>query len=215
MRKEMSSLSELRCWKIVLRPIKKLVLHTKFVLCRKREAEGRVSKHKARLVIFVNEEDDCQDDSFLRMADFTALRSLICIFIQKGWKRRHLDFASAFSPGKVIRKIYAELPACLFSKHDRDHRGSKLKRSLYGINDAAPVWHDLLVFRFTDLAFRELESALFIIKRHSLIVIMCIDDLIVFGQTDSETNELAISISKNLKIRYPGVPARFLGIPFS
>lgn len=99
-------------------------------------------------------------------------------------ERRQLDFDNAFSHGKGRSKIFAELPACLFSKHERENRVFKQKRSLYGLKNTALVLHDLLVSRFPDPWFHELENTPCVFKRDSLIVICYVDDLMVLEQTD-------------------------------
>lgn len=56
MDKEVAALRELECWTVVDKPVKANVLHSKFVLKKKRKSDGTVAKYKAGLVVCGNED---------------------------------------------------------------------------------------------------------------------------------------------------------------
>lgn len=115
------------------------MLHTKFVLKRKRDEHGAVSLHKARLVIFCNEQTDFNEDSFSPVTVYTVAKAMICLALQKGGHARHFDFESTFHNGRLERPVYAEIPRCYYdegmTKDKSEHSKyiPKLKRSLYGL----------------------------------------------------------------------------------
>lgn len=88
----------------------------------------------------------------------------------------------------------------------------KFKRSFCGPKDDAILWPDLVISHFTDLGFHDLEYAPCIFKMDNQTTVLYVDDVIVFGQTDSKINELPSSPSKSFKVKDLGLPAKFLRI---
>lgn len=85
-------------------------LNTKLVLRRKRNADGIFRKYKARLLVYGNEKVDSQQDYFSPVADFTVARLIMCVAMQKVWKKRHYDLDNAFFNAFLDREIiYPEL----------------------------------------------------------------------------------------------------------
>lgn len=90
------------------------VLHMTFVLHRKHDEYGMVSRHKAILVVCGNEEWDYQNDKFSPVVDFTVAKLIICLFLQQDWISKQLDFQNAFSNGHLNRPVYAKLSKHIF-----------------------------------------------------------------------------------------------------
>lgn len=87
------------------------MLHTKFELKRKRNKLGTVGKYKARLVIWENDQDDRDLQSFSPVIDFTMIKELFYIPVQKHWDVKHFDFRNEVSNGTLSRQVYRKLPA--------------------------------------------------------------------------------------------------------
>lgn len=56
----------------------------------------------------------------------------------------------------------------------------KLKRSLYGLWDAARIWYDLLTKRFNAAGLAQLHTVPRIFRAADTLVICYVDDLLVF-----------------------------------
>ena len=81
------------------RPHGEKVIHCKWVLKRKRNADGDVVKHKARLVICGNFDEDPIKSTFAPVVDFTIVRLLLAIAAQKKWHVHQVDYSNAFLQG--------------------------------------------------------------------------------------------------------------------
>lgn len=59
-------------------------LYLKFLLCRKRDEDGVLKKHKARFVECGNEENENKEESFSSVAELTDVKILMSLFLS--WK---------------------------------------------------------------------------------------------------------------------------------
>lgn len=62
---------------------------------------------------------------------------LFIITKQKKWVVRHLNFENAFPNGSLEHPVFIEVPSNLKRTAWNKHEVFKLKRSLYGVKDAA------------------------------------------------------------------------------
>lgn len=76
---ERDLLGKMDCWDIDDRLNDRKVMHTKFVLKRKKGEKGNVKRYKARLVVCSNEDLDYYEDSFSPVANFTIVKLMIYI----------------------------------------------------------------------------------------------------------------------------------------
>lgn len=110
---KMPALSKLGCPDIVLYPKKKPVQYTKYVLCKRWEADGQVCRYKARVPICGYEEDDYQENKCSSVAYYANIKMLLSIFIEKGCKgvawtlRMHLHTGEC----KEKTRVTASLPS--------------------------------------------------------------------------------------------------------
>ena len=82
-RAELEALERMGTWEIVERPSKAKVIFSKWVLKKKRTADGNLAKYKARLVICGNHDTDAAVTTFAPVVDFTVVRLLLAIAAQK------------------------------------------------------------------------------------------------------------------------------------
>lgn len=105
----------------------KSVLHTKFVLKRKRDETGAVKKCNTRLVACENGGTEYDHDIFFPVSDFTVIKIILCPAIQRKWQVRQVNFQNAFPNGKLKRPLYAELPG-----HQSSNAHKKIGRCYCG-----------------------------------------------------------------------------------
>ena len=104
---------------------------------------------KARLVVRGFEEVEEVEKDSPTVAKST-MRILMSVAVSKGWTVKGTDIKSAFLQGKKIkRNVYIKLPC-----EAKRPAGKlwKLKKTLYGLNDAARKFYDSIREELTNLA---------------------------------------------------------------
>lgn len=79
------ALKSLGCWKETYRPKDQKVLHTKFVLHRKRNQTGEIEKFKTRPMVREIEKDGDYVNYFWPVLDFRDTKLFMSLCVQKNW----------------------------------------------------------------------------------------------------------------------------------
>lgn len=124
------------------------VLHSLFVLRRKRNQCGKIEKYKAREAIRKIKESDNDNDYFSSVVDYTLTKWLLCLAVHRKWEVKHFDFHNAFSNGNLYRPVYAELPQHIFFDVKSKSVVMMFQHSFYGLKDASKIWFELVKEKF-------------------------------------------------------------------
>jgi Reverse transcriptase (RNA-dependent DNA polymerase) len=113
---------------------------TLWVFATKRDSDGNVVRHKARLVADGSKQASGVDyDSvFAPTSHLASLRLLLSIAAVKDLEIIHFDVKTAFLHGDLAEDIYMRQPP---GYTDGSGKVWKLRKSLYGLKQAARAWH--------------------------------------------------------------------------
>lgn len=145
-----------------------------------------------------NGKFESEEDTFSPVPDFTVIKLVMYIAKQRGYLRRHFDFQNAFPNGKLDRMVYAELQKTIFGDELRANKVMRLKRSLYGLKDAAHIWYELLKSQFAEAVLVKLKSAPCVFKFEKTILICYVDDLLVSFRNMSDILKLKHKLGRVL-----------------
>jgi hypothetical protein len=75
-------------WDVVLRPVGKSVVTSRWLYKTKIDADGNMEKHKGRFVArgFSQIEGVDYDETFSPVARYTSIRTIIAIAAEMGWR---------------------------------------------------------------------------------------------------------------------------------
>ena len=143
-----------------------------------------------------------------------ALRLVLSTASTLDWDIKSLDIKSAFLQGKKItREVYVMPPKDI----REDNKVWKLKRCLYGLNDAPREWYNKLSEKLVNLGGQVslFDKALFMWHKESKLVgVMTIhvDDLIHCG-TDEWEKSVLKKVKEEFKISKTGIQNfRYIGL---
>lgn len=101
-------------WDVLQRPNGEQLIHTKFVLNRKRDENEAICKHKGLCLVRGNEKESCQEVTFSPIAYHNVISLIFSLLVHNRWVAKHINFENAFSNGVLERTVYAEMPAQVF-----------------------------------------------------------------------------------------------------
>src|ERR1700755_1664326 len=157
-------------------------------------------KCKARLVARGFEEEGAELITESPTCSGEVLRMCLTIMKMKGWKCNSIDIKTAYLQGdRIKRKVWVIPP-----KEAKEKGLWELKKTVYGLKDAARVWFDKGVSIITELGGvkSKLEPALFVWKKEGkMIGIMCthVDDF-CFGGNKEFFEKIITGIKSRLRI---------------
>lgn len=153
---EIEALNNNETWKLKELPKEHKALPCKWVFKLKENPDGTIERYKARLVVkgFAQPKNIDYDETFSPVAKLRTVRKILSIAFKNHMKLAHFDVFTAFLYGKLNQneEIYIQQPEGF---EDDSGRVCKLKRSLYGLKQAARCWHEHIVKFFDRLKFKQ------------------------------------------------------------
>ena len=115
-------------------PEGKNIVGCKWVFKIKRNADGTVSRYKARLVAqeYSQEPGEDYDEVIVPVARYNSIRTVLTIATQLDLEVHQMDIKTAFLNGELENEIYMKQPEGYVDK-DRLDIVCKLQKSLYGL----------------------------------------------------------------------------------
>ena len=217
MRSELQSISRNRTWELVKLPPGQRPIGLKWVFKLKRNANGEVIKHKARLVEkgYVQKQGVDFEEVFAPVARLDIVRMILAIAANRGWQVHHLDVKTAFLNGELAEDVYVSQPEGFVEK-GKEHMVLKLSKALYGLKQAPRAWNIKLDSSLKKLGFRRCvtEPAVYIkgTGQSALMVGVYVDDLIVTGGEPAEIAVFKKQMTSKFEMSDLGKLSFYLGI---
>eukprot|EP00253_Pinus_taeda_P011241 PITA_11241 len=143
MNEEIGAIEKSKTWELVDLPEGKKAIGVKWVYKPKRNAEGKIDRHKARLVVkgYKQQQGRDYDETFAPVARMETIRTMLSIAAQHKWMIYHMDVKSAFLNGVLKEEVYVEQPRG-YEVAGQEHKVCKLKKALYGLKQAPRAWYN-------------------------------------------------------------------------
>eukprot|EP00253_Pinus_taeda_P007207 PITA_07207 len=183
MDEEMNAIERNKTWDLVELPKGKEVIGVKWVYKTKSNAEGKIERHKARLVVKGYKQQYGRDyeETFAPVARMEIVRAVLSIAAQNKWKVYQMDVKSAFLNGVLKEEVYVEQPL-RYEKKGEEHKVCKLKKALYRLKQAPRAWYSRIDSYLLDNEFDKCEGepTIYIKEKDGkiLIVVLYVDDVI-------------------------------------
>lgn len=84
----------------------------------------------------------------------TTFRTLLAVAAKRNMKVKHFDIKTAFLYGELQETIYMEQPPG-FKDDEHSEKVCKLKKSIYGLKQAAKVWNDTVKAALTRYGYKQ------------------------------------------------------------
>ena len=156
---EYDSIVRNSAWEIVPRPVDKSVVGSRWIYKVKQVADGSVEKYKARFVAwgFSQIEGIDYEETFAPVARYSSIRTILALSAQMGWHIHQMDVKTVFLNGIIEKEVYIEQPKG-FEIFSSESHVCRLKRELYGLNQAPYAWYTRIDSYFTGLGFTKSEA---------------------------------------------------------
>jgi hypothetical protein len=140
MNEKMAALNANAIWEMVALPEDKKVIGCKWVYKVKHNADGFVSRYKAKLVVkgYAQTYGIDYEETYSLGAKMTIVRAIIAMVATKGWSLHLMDVKNAFLHGDLQEEVYMEQP---LGYVDQTHPNlvCRLKKTLYNLKQTPRV----------------------------------------------------------------------------
>jgi Reverse transcriptase (RNA-dependent DNA polymerase) len=183
----------------------------------KRNSDGSIERHKARLVAN-GFNQVCGIDfekTYSPVVRPTTIRVTLSLALNLNWTLRQLDVSNAFLNGDLNEQVFMQQPQGFTDPTNPDFV-CLLHKSLYGLRQAPRAWFEklsstLLSFGFSASIY---DPSMFLAHHqdHILILLVYVDDIIVTGSDPVQVDQCIQHLNSRFAIRDLGQLHFFLGI---
>jgi hypothetical protein len=207
-------------WKLV--EIKDVPQNTKIIQSiwtfkRKRFPDGRVQKHRARLCAHGGQQQWGINywETYAPVVNWMSIRTLLVISLKQNLHTRCIDFVLAFPQAPLDEEVYMYQPPGCSKDKDGKKYVLKLINSLYGLKQAGHNWFEKLEKALKNRKFIPSTIDPCVFFRSDIVVIIYVDDCILFSKEPNVADELIQSLctgQENFKFEDLGTLQNYLGV---
>ncbi|GJR78811.1 retrovirus-related pol polyprotein from transposon TNT 1-94 [Tanacetum coccineum] len=215
---EIYEFDRLDVWELVPPPDCAKIIALKWIYKVKLDEYGDVLKNKARVVAkgFCQEEGLDFEESIAPVAKLEAIIIFLANAASKNMMVYQLDVETAFLNGK-LKEVYVSQPEG-FIDPDCPNHIYRLKKALYGLNQAPRAWYDTFSKFLLAQGFSKgvVDPTLFIRKQETHSTFQNIVDDIIFALTDPrDYDHFSNEMSSKFQMSMMGQISFFLGLQIS
>lgn len=216
MQDEYNSLIENNTWTLCELPKGRKAIKNKWVFKTKRDADGIISRYKARLVVKGCSQKYGIDyqEIFAPVIRYQTVRYLMALSVQMDLHIHQMDAVTAFLQGELNQEtIYMEQPQGFVGDKNLV---CKLEKALYGLKQSSRVWNLKLDAALKKFGCKQsqLDPCLYymINNRQILIITIYVDDFLIFWNNEEMFKSFKQFLMANFKMKDLGVANYCLGI---
>ncbi|KAK9125928.1 hypothetical protein Scep_014774 [Stephania cephalantha] len=201
MKQEIEALYRNHTWSLVPPSNTQQVVGTKCIFKIKRNSDGIIYKHKARLVVKGYKQQPGIDfhETYSPVIKSSTVRIILTLATSYNWPLKQLDVNNAFLHGNLSEKVFIPQPTG-FTDPFAPHHVCYLHKVLYGLQQAPRAWFDKFRNTFLHWGFRNsaTDYSLFIHKHGNSVtyLLIFVEDIIVIGNSSTFINSFISSLYK-------------------
>ena len=215
MDREIAQLERLGTYELAPCPPDRKPIGCKWVFRLKRDSDGRIVKHKARLVAqgFSQVPGIDYIETFAPVVRLETLRTLIALGNSLRLDIQVLDIVGAYLNGRLREEIYMRQPPMY---EDGSPSVCRLRRTLYGLKQSGREWNHELDGAFLAIGFTRLlsDQCVYIRTRppKSEIVGVHVDDMLTMTSSPADTDALYDELSNHFELSRLGPVKQIVGL---
>jgi hypothetical protein len=213
---EISTMKTRNVWELVDPPPKAKIINCRWVYSIKRDENNEVKRYKARLVAqgFRQREYIDYTNVFSPVVNFSVIKFLFIILVCiLKWKHYQLDVKSAYLYGPLNETILMKQPPG-FVVSGQENKVCKLKKAIYGLKQSGRQWNDELDSILKSIGFENLKWCNCVYKMCNTVLVVYVDDLVIFSKELIEINKIIDNLKNKLDIKELGEVKYLLGVNF-
>ncbi|KAJ0851977.1 putative RNA-directed DNA polymerase [Helianthus annuus] len=186
MEEEIAALERHQTWSLTELPHDKKPIGLKWVLKLNFNADGKIQKHKARIVAKGYAQKSGIDydyqETFSPVTRFETIRLVLALVAKKGWMAYQFNVKSAFLNGVLKEEVYVMQPPG-FEKKGEEHKILILHKALYGFKQAPRAWYSRIDGYLVHIGYKrsQNEPTLYVKWGESgdvIVVYLYVDDIV-------------------------------------
>ncbi|GAU39052.1 hypothetical protein TSUD_396570 [Trifolium subterraneum] len=220
MNEEIKSIEKNNTWRLVDLPAHKKPIIVKWIFKIKRNPDGGIVKHKARLVArgFLQQQGIDYNEVYAPVARMETIRLVIVIASSMNWSLSHMDVKSAFLNGPLKEEVYVSQPSGFEVDAQKD-KVYKLQKALYGLKQAPRAWNKRIDTFLHKEGFVKCSVEFGVYMKgndvsDAILICLYVDDLLITGSNNNCIEKFKGRLKNEFEMSDLGKLNYFLGLEF-
>ncbi|KAK2370871.1 putative mitochondrial protein [Trifolium repens] len=220
MNEEINSIEKNKTWRLVELPPQKKPVSVKWIFKIKRNPDGSILKHKARLVArgFLQQQGIDYNEVYAPVARMETIRLVITIASSMNWSLFHMDVKSAFFNGPLEEEVYVNQPPG-FEVESQKNKVYKLQMALYGLKQAPKAWNKRIDNFLHSEGFVKCSVEFGVYMKgndisNAVLICLYVDDLLITGSNHACIEKFKRRLKDEFEMSDLGKLNYFLGLEF-
>ena len=210
---ELTALIANGTWDVAVPPKNANIVTSKWVFKAKMHVDGTLDKLKARLVArgFSQVYGVDYTDTFAPTVKFDTLRLFLVVVALEDLECHQVDVNNAFTESFLKEVIYMKPPPGVDLPPGQ---ALLIRRSLYGLKQAARDWHERCVKELLKMGFEQTaaDPCMLRHKERNITLLVYVDDVCVAAKSLEHVNWFKNEFKKVFKVKDLGEMKKILGI---
>ena len=182
-------------------PINEKIIQSIWTFKRKRTPDGTITKHKARLCAHggMKQWGNNYWETYAPVVNWLSIRTMLIFTTIYNLSTKVIYFTLSFPQADLKEEVYMHIPPAFKTHELQDTRlhALKLHKSLYGLKQSAYNWFQTIraSLKQRKCTQSNVEPCLF--YRHDAIIIIYVDDCIIFTAPNTYTCQDLLTSLKN------------------
>ena len=214
---EIESVLKNRTWDLVDLPPDKTAIGSKWVFKTKRNADGTINKHKARLVAqgYAQQHGIDYEETFAPVVKYVSLRTVLAIANQHNMEVHQMDVNSAYLNGDIDAEIYMKQPEG-FIDPNNPHKVCKLRKGLYGLKQGGRIWNAKIDNYLKSQGYTPSDADPCIYVKHKkgkmVVIALYVDDTVIASNCNDLLKSAKTMLSEKFDMTDLGEVESILGM---
>ncbi|GMF35187.1 unnamed protein product [Phytophthora lilii] len=205
-------------WDVVRRPPGIKVIGFKWVFAHKFDETGQIVRYKARLVAlgYLQIPGINYFNTYSPVASTNTIRVFLAVCCSLDLILRQFDVETAFLNGDLEEDVYMAAPLGIDIP---EGMVCKLRRSLYGLQQAAAVWFKKIRSVFISMGLVQCRANPCLFVRHQagrdtspVFIILYVDDLLIGCKSDEIADKSRDELAEHFTLKSLGEARYVLGV---
>lgn len=218
MGEEMEIMNTRKVWHLEKPPPDITPIGCRWVYTIKRDEKGKIIRFKARLVAqgHTQVKGQSYEETFSPVINFNVIRFFFALLVShKRWSHIQCDVTGAYLYAPIKEVIYKTQPPG-FEKPDNKNKLCRLDRALYGLHQSGRQWYFEINKVLLQIGFQKFQWCnCAYVYNQSAILILYVDDFVIFGKTQSIIETIVKVLKKRFDIKMMGRTKTLLGVEFN
>lgn len=214
---EHGAMLKTKTWDLVPRPENVNIVRSMWLFKHKFDANGVLSRHKARLVANGKSQEEGVDftETFSPVVKPATIRTVLNVGVALDWPIHQLDVKNAFLQGDLEETVYMHQPPG-FVDRSRPGYVCKLNKAIYGLKQASRGWNSKFSSFLKLMGFvqSKADPSLFIFRkgRDCAYLLLYVDDILLTTSSTALLRRVIDKLRTAFPMTYLGKVHHFLGI---